>query len=48
VRNTSGTIIQFFYGEDGVDPSRSTRGEPVDYDNIIYQVTLKLGEAGGR
>ena len=44
VRNTSGGIVQFFYGEDGVDPSRSTRGDAVDYDNIIYQVMLKAEE----
>jgi len=35
VRNTSGTIVQFRYGEDGIDSSRSVRSEPVDYDDII-------------
>ena len=38
VRNTSGTIIQFAYGEDGIDPSRSVQGEPVDIDDIIREV----------
>jgi DNA-directed RNA polymerase subunit A' len=35
VRNTSGVIVQFRYGEDGVDPARSVRSYPVDYDDII-------------
>ncbi|MEM3043093.1 MAG: DNA-directed RNA polymerase subunit A' [Thermoplasmata archaeon] len=44
VRNTSGTIIQFKYGEDGVDPTRSVRGDAVDVDDIIREV---LGVAAG-
>jgi DNA-directed RNA polymerase subunit A' len=35
VRNTSGIIIQFKYGEDGVDPARSVRSDAVDYSDII-------------
>jgi DNA-directed RNA polymerase subunit A' len=35
VRNTSEVIVQFLYGEDGIDPSRSVRSEPFDYDDII-------------
>jgi DNA-directed RNA polymerase subunit A' len=38
VRNTSGTIIQFAYGEDGIDPTRSVRGDAVDVDDIIREV----------
>lgn len=41
VRNTGGTIIQFIYGEDGVDPTKSVRGDPVPYDKIIYDVLNK-------
>ncbi|UCE73913.1 MAG: DNA-directed RNA polymerase subunit A' [Methanomassiliicoccales archaeon] len=41
VRNTADTIIQFRYGEDGVDPSRSIRGEAIDVDDILLEV---LGE----
>jgi DNA-directed RNA polymerase subunit A' len=37
VRNTAGTIIQFVYGEDGIDPSRSTQGKAIDLDNIIRE-----------
>ena len=35
VRNTSGVIVQFKFGEDGVDPTRSARSDPIDYDDII-------------
>ncbi len=38
VRHTGGDIIQFIYGEDGVDPSRSTNGKAVDIDRIIYEI----------
>jgi DNA-directed RNA polymerase subunit A' len=41
VRNTAGTIIQFKYGEDGVDPTRSIRGEAINVDEILLEV---LGE----
>ncbi len=30
-------IVQFRYGEDGVDPSKSEYGKPVDIDWIIYK-----------
>ncbi len=39
VRNTAGTIIQFTYGEDGVDPTRSVGGDPVDFDQIFLEVS---------
>jgi len=41
VRNTADTIIQFRFGEDGVDPSRSVQGDAVNVDDILQQV---LGE----
>src|SRR5438876_1196066 len=41
VRNTADTIIQFKFGEDGVDPSRSVQGRAVDIDDILQEV---LGE----
>ncbi|MHB8632678.1 MAG: DNA-directed RNA polymerase subunit A' [Thermoplasmatota archaeon] len=46
VRNTAGTIIQFTYGEDGVDPTRSAGGEPVDYEQIFAEVSRR-GKKGG-
>ncbi|MEF8873959.1 MAG: DNA-directed RNA polymerase subunit A' [Candidatus Thermoplasmatota archaeon] len=35
VRNTADTIIQFRYGEDGIDPMRSKRGDAVDMEDIM-------------
>ena len=44
VRNTADTIIQFRFGEDGVDPCRSVQGSAVDIDDILQAV---LGEEPG-
>ncbi len=44
VRNTAGTIIQFKYGEDGIDPMKSVGGDPVDVDDIILNVLGDQGE----
>jgi len=44
VRNTAGTVIQFCYGEDGIDPSRSVQGSPVDIDDVILTVLGAEGE----
>jgi DNA-directed RNA polymerase subunit A' len=38
VRNTAGTIIEYEYGEDGIDPSRSFQGQPVPLDEILATV----------
>ena len=38
VRHTGGHIIQFIYGEDGIDPTKSVAGEAVDIDRIISDV----------
>jgi len=38
VRHCGGQIIQFMYGEDGVDPARSTNGDAVDVNRIITDV----------
>lgn len=38
VRTTYGNIIQFNYGEDGVDPSKSVRGDAVDVKMILKEV----------
>jgi DNA-directed RNA polymerase subunit A' len=35
VRNTAGTVIQYHYGEDDVDPTRSFQGEAVAMDEIL-------------
>ena len=38
VRETRGTVVQFKYGDDGVDPSKSECGKVVDIDEIISEV----------
>jgi len=38
VRATTGEVIQITYGEDGIDPMRSTRGKSVDVDLILKEV----------
>ncbi|HLF16327.1 MAG TPA: DNA-directed RNA polymerase subunit A', partial [Candidatus Thermoplasmatota archaeon] len=48
VRNTAGTVIQFTYGEDGVDPSRSAGGDAVDYDQLFAEVERRGGKKGGK
>jgi DNA-directed RNA polymerase beta' subunit len=35
VRNTANRIIQFNYGEDGVDPCRSMKGDPINVEQIL-------------
>ena len=35
VRNTANRIIQFEYGEDGIDPARSRKGSPFDVDQVL-------------
>ena len=41
VRNTADRIIQFHYGEDGVDPCRSVHGSPVNIEVIVDSVLGK-------
>jgi DNA-directed RNA polymerase subunit A' len=38
VRNTAQVILQFKYGEDGIDPTRSAHGDPLDLDDILNSV----------
>ena len=38
VRNTIGTVVQFKYGEDGVDPTRTVRGKAIDLDDLFAEV----------
>lgn len=38
VRNTANTVIQFSFGEDCIDPSRSIRGKAVDIDDILFNI----------
>ena len=38
IRNTADTIVQFRYGEDGVDPARTVQGKAIDLDDVFAEV----------
>ncbi len=40
VRNSMGDIIQFKYGEDGVDPAKSDHGKAVNVSRLVEQIKL--------
>jgi DNA-directed RNA polymerase subunit A' len=42
VRHAGGQIIQFTYGEDGIDPTRSINGSAVDINRIITDVKEEI------
>ena len=46
VRNSAGDIIQFKYGEDGVDPAKSDHGKAVNVGRLVEQ--LKIMKEKGR
>jgi len=46
VRDSAGDIIQFMYGEDGVDPAKSDHGQAVNVSRLISQI--KIGEEKGQ
>ncbi|MGD1055104.1 MAG: DNA-directed RNA polymerase subunit A' [Nitrososphaerales archaeon] len=35
VRDPHGNVIQFLYGEDGVDPAKSDHGRPINLDRLV-------------
>ena len=35
VRDPHGNVVQFLYGEDGVDPAKSDHGRPINLDRLI-------------
>jgi DNA-directed RNA polymerase subunit A' len=40
VRDPTGNIIQFLYGEDGIDPAKSDHGRPVNLDRVLGSAEL--------
>jgi len=38
VRNTADMVVQFRYGEDGIDPCRSVQGDAIDVDDLLVEV----------
>jgi len=43
VRNSIGDIVQFRYGEDGVDPAKSYHGKAVNVKRLIEQIGILSG-----
>ncbi len=46
VRDPTGIIVQFRYGEDGIDPMKSWQGKTVDVDRVIVRTLLKIRGKG--
>lgn len=46
VRDPTGIVVQFRYGEDGVDPMKSWGGRTVNIDRIVTRTLIKLREKG--
>jgi DNA-directed RNA polymerase subunit A' len=46
VRDSMGDIIQFRYGEDGVDPAKSDHGKAVNVDRLVERIRISI--EGGR
>jgi len=44
VRDSRGIMIQFKYGEDGIDPMLADRGKAVNIDRIIDKVKMKYNQ----
>jgi len=44
VRDSAGDIIQFKYGEDGVDPAKSDHGKAVNVSRLIEQMKIGVDE----
>jgi len=44
VRTSSGDIIQFEYGEDGVDPAKSDHGKAVNVKRLIEQIQIAMSK----
>jgi DNA-directed RNA polymerase subunit A' len=42
VRNSVGDIVQYKYGEDGVDPARSDHGKAVNVSRLVDQIELTV------
>lgn len=42
VRNSSGSIIQFRYGDDGMDPAKmeGKNGEPMDFNQLFGRILV--------
>ncbi len=43
VRNSIGDVVQFQYGEDGVDPAKSDHGKAVNVSRLVDQISIMMG-----
>lgn len=43
VRTADNYIVQFIYGEDGVDPAKAIAGQPVDFNDLVATIKEKYG-----
>jgi DNA-directed RNA polymerase subunit A' len=46
VRDNNGVIVQFKYGEDGINPAKSDYGKVADLDKLIEEMRLESNTAG--
>ena len=46
VRDNNGVIVQFKYGEDGINPAKSDYGKVADLDKLIEEMRLESNVAG--
>jgi DNA-directed RNA polymerase subunit A' len=46
VRDNNGVIVQFKYGEDGINPAKSDYGKIADLDKLIEEMRLESNAAG--
>ena len=42
VRNASGTVVQFIYGDDGMDPSQmeGKGGVPLNFERLLLKIKV--------
>ncbi|MEM2022408.1 MAG: hypothetical protein QXI31_01885, partial [Archaeoglobaceae archaeon] len=43
---TSGVLVQYRFGEDGVDPAKSYRGKAVDVKRILKEIIEEVKQYG--
>jgi len=44
VRDSQGDIVEFRYGEDGIDPAKSDHGKAVNIERLVERLSIVFGE----
>ena len=44
VRDSQGDIVEFRYGEDGIDPAKSDHGKAVNIERLVERLSISFGE----